>query len=75
MVDDEVGFVVVHVREEGGEVEAAEVEEKAGKGEVMGLLEEVQGCEEREVGACGLGVARLVRVKVMLGCGVILRRR
>ena len=54
VVDDEVFLVVSHVGQEEGEVVASEVEEEAAEGEGGGGLQEVEGYEAGEVGACGL---------------------
>ena len=54
MVDYEVSFVVDDVREEGGEVVAAEVEEEAAEREGGLGGEEAECYKTGEVGACRL---------------------
>ena len=54
MVDYEVRFVVEYMGQEGGHVEAAEVEEEAFECEVWHCLEEVEGDEAGEVASGGL---------------------
>lgn len=57
MVDDEVFLVVLDVRQEAREVEAAEVQEQAAEGESRAGFEQVEGDEAGEVAAGGLGVS------------------
>ena len=54
MVDDEVGFVVLHHGQEGGHVEAAEVQEEAFECEGGDFVEQVQADQAGEMAAGGL---------------------